>query len=232
MAQSTLRSGYLKVYMAPMNGGKTVRLWGDLTTNTDLGRSVCYINTDKDVRETTSGCDGMTTHHSSYSGESILIQKIVTRKLMDVDVGKFDVIGIDEANMYDDLLEAVLYWVDTLGKYVICSGLAGCRDRKLFGHLHELMPHWNCAETLEAVCGLCLDALDKVGFRGSISMAPAHFTILKENISLGPVYNEMDKNDESESSDKGEKEYSQERVGGNDDYVPVCRYHYLMYHRV
>ena len=220
MEQPTLRSGFLKVYIGPMCSGKTMRLWGDLVQNADLGMKALYINTVKDKRQTASGDEGLTTHCSSYNGQVSSIPKIKTKRLLTVDVSSYDVIGVDEANTYEDLKLAMLYWVDILGKHVICAGLNGCRDRKKFGRIYKLMPHWDEVVHLKAVCKICLDWLKSAKFRGSISAAPASFTIM---------VNDIVRNQRANNRPQPSEHEEQELIGGTDTYIPVCRYHYIQY---
>lgn len=210
--------------MGPMCSSKTIHLWGDLVKNADLGMKALYINTVKDVRQTASGDEGLSTHCSSYNGQISSIPKIKTERLLSVNVSAFDVIGVDEGNTYPDLELAMLYWVDILGKHVICAGLNGCRDRKKFGGIYRLMPHWDEVVHLYAVCRLCLDWLKSVNFRGSISAAPASFTIMVKDVTS--YTGNVDSNSDAGGYDGSDE---QELIGGTDTYIPVCRHHYMKY---
>lgn len=157
--QSTIKleSGNLKLYPGPMWSGKTSKLLSDLTLYADLGLNVLYINHKIDERETESSSATVTTHNSSFKGLSPKIETIKCYRLSGVEVEKYDIIGIDEGQLYDDIFENVIKWVNVLYKYVIVSYLDGDVFRNEFGHCHKLLPHADEYTKLNARCKKCLD---------------------------------------------------------------------------
>lgn len=89
-----------------------------------------------------------------------MIDFISLNKLSDLDLeqlAQYTVIGIDEAQFYPDLFDAVSYFVRVMHKTVYVSGLDGDSSMKKFGQVSDL----SCiAETyikLSAVCGDCVN---------------------------------------------------------------------------
>lgn len=192
------RQGSLTIYMGSMCSGKSKRLIDDLTRYVDsIPLRVCYINTIDDVRETETVEEGVTTHSSS-GRISKKIHRYSVKKLNGIDHTKYDVLGVDESQFFDDLYETVLKWLDD-NKIVICSGLDGDYRRQPFGQIFSLIPHAENAIKLSANCVECL----KEWHEGrSIYVHPAPFT--KRTI-------------QSEE---------QILIGGTDMYIPVCRFHF------
>ncbi len=65
-----------------------------------------------------------------------------------------DVIGIDEGQFYEDLIEFVEMCVNRW-KIVIVAGLDGTFERKPFGQMCQLIPLADSVKKLKAVCSFC-----------------------------------------------------------------------------
>ncbi|KAF2291719.1 hypothetical protein GH714_035332 [Hevea brasiliensis] len=117
------------------------------------------------------------------------------------DVAKLDVIGIDEAQFFEDLYDFCREAADHDGKTLIVAGLDGnylrapfdgglnIVDRRSFGSVLDIIPLADSVTKLTARCELC-------GKR-------AFFTFRKT------------------------EETRIELIGGADVYMPVCRHHYV-----
>jgi thymidine kinase len=85
--------------------------------------------------------------------ENTTIPVIRTDLLGSVDVSGYDVIGVNEAQFYPDLL-IVDDWARN-GKIVIVDGLDGDTARDNFGQIYKLMPKCEQITKLSAVCTFC-----------------------------------------------------------------------------
>ncbi len=206
MKQIISGSGYLELYLGPMFAGKTSRLVIELTRMADLGMKVLYINYGMDVRETVGG-DGLnfSSHCSSLLRMSQQVSCTRTLKLSEVDVSQFQVVGIDEANFYPDLISKVLQWVDMESKQVYVCGLDGDYLRRPLGQVLELIPHADMYHKIVGCCTLCLRELEERGFHGHPRHLQACFTVRNVRVN------------------------EQLLIGGAETYTSVCRYHQLQH---
>lgn len=192
----------LTVIFGPMFSGKTTRLVQELTrfvdvTNQRQDTKCLLINHVFDDRNLDIG---ISSHGSSFKGVSPLIDIARAQKLELVRVRDYDVIGIDEAQFFDDL-EIILLWVK-MGKNVIISGLISDAFLKPFGKIYTLIPMADNVYQCHSICSECLKQHTKIITPDSLSSMKAAFTF-----RLSSNNNQID-------------------VGASDKYIPVCRYHY------
>jgi thymidine kinase len=195
--------GTLYVRAGPMFSDKTTWLNSELTRFADRGFSVLKITHADDVRGSVAACDDSgSTHNSSYTSLTSKIQRMRAAELKNIDVSKFNVVGIDEGQFFLDLYLSVKEWVN-IGKHVRVVGLDGDFKMEKFGQVIDLVPIADEFVKVKASCRVCLDELEKVGFHGNILAIEGPFTkrIGRSN---------------------GQKD-----VGGSDKYMPVCRYHHI-----
>lgn len=198
----TQHRGTLSIRFGPMFSGKTTWLNGVLTEMADIGLAVLKITHTDDVRYDTAACDESgSTHNTSYTGLSNKIATFRCTRLSDVDVSKYHVIGVDEAQFYDDLLDVIEHWVEHLGKHVRVVGLDGDSSKSKFGQILDLIPLSDDAKKLNSFCKMCVLDMEKVGFKGNIFGISGPFT-------------------KRISSTTKQKHVSSK------DYLPVCRYHH------
>lgn len=166
---STIRldtAGSLTVYTGPMFCGKTTHLIDNVTRYADLSISCTplVINHSADTRDVSKV---ISSHGSSYKGLSHKITAISVNHLKNVNVGPYFVIGIDEAQFFDDLVECVISWV-RMGKHVYVSGLDSDFKGEKFGFIADLLPEADTFIKMQAVCEVCLKS-------GGV-ITPASFT--------------------------------------------------------
>lgn len=200
-------SGSLHVFVGPMFASKTSTMIQLVTRYTDVtGVKPLIINHKIDEeRKVGNGLigKGVSSHSSQYNGLSSKVDTVYTDNLTMIDVSNTNVIGIDEAQMFPDLYDAICYWL-TLGKHIYCSGLDGNFKAENFGQVHRLLPISDTFTKLQAVCHLCHKEQSKSGnVILPTSFVPAPFTT-----KIG-----------------GNMEQVIEQ-GGEDKYLPVCRYHF------
>lgn len=123
-----------------MQGGKTTEILRLLTGETFAKQKPLYINHSLDTRSTAP----FSTHNPLYKVAHLKgISSLSVSLLKDVpdDIyNKYDVIGIDEAQFFEDI-EHVIHLVDVLKKRVYVCGLNGDYQRKVFGSIYKLIPH-------------------------------------------------------------------------------------------
>ena len=73
---------------------------------------------------------------------------------------KFNVIGIDEGQFFDDVVDFSEEMTNS-GKVVVISALSGTFERKSFGKIAELVPK---AEEIECLTAICMDCQKEASF--------------------------------------------------------------------
>ena len=197
------RVGGIELIFGPMFSGKTSRLIAEISSRADLGFRVLYINHSIDDRKTTNTIASMiTTHSSTRKVLDPKIKVIRTDLLSKVNVNEYDVIGIDEAQFYDDLYDQVSKWM-LEGKTVYCAALNGTKDLKQFGQTYLLLPLVSNIHFCKAACELCIDLLKQNGVQQPLTgLLSAPFTGVRKAVS------------------------GQIKVGGAETYIPLCESHH------
>lgn len=198
------QTGSLTIIIGPMFSSKTTSLNNILTEFSDIGFSVMkIIHADDNRLQNKDSERSGSTHSSTYKTLSSKIHCLKTKNLKEVDVDDYDLIGIDEAQFFDDLLETVEFWVEKKRKHVKIAGLDGDFQKKKFGQVLDLIPLCDEVIKLTSKCQICIDNNIKNG------------TIRKINdINLAPFTKRL--SDSLEQKD----------VGGKDKYIPTCRFHH------
>lgn len=151
--------GYLEIFMGPMFSGKSSRVLFKLSSMADQRFRCLYVNSIKDVRNTESQDNFVTTHNSSYSKMSPKITCIKVSNLSEVNVTDYDYIAIDELQFFDDdnTVRCISDWISLYGKCVLVASLDGDCYRRKFGRVLDLIPHANEVTKLNAYCDMCRD---------------------------------------------------------------------------
>lgn len=173
-------SGTLEMIFGPMRSGKTTELRRRLGIFASLGFKVTCANSSKDTRSE----NGFSTHNKELCEdcENIFAQRV--KKIRDIDIEGFDVVGIDEAQFFLEkkLVKDVMKIVKA-GKVVIMSGLDGDSRQKKMGKYLELIPKADKAEKILAWCYFC--AQKKKMVRAPFSK---RLTESKEQVLVGNMY--------------------------------------------
>ncbi|XP_027065023.1 thymidine kinase a-like isoform X2 [Coffea arabica] len=152
-AAAASSSGEIHVIVGPMFAGKTSTLLRRIKTESSNGRSVAVIKSDKDTRY---ALDLIVTH----DGEKLPCWPLANlssfrQKLGSEAYDKLDVIGIDEAQFFEDLYDFCREAADLDGKTVIVAGLDGDYLRRSFGSVLQVIPLADSVTKLNARCELC-----------------------------------------------------------------------------
>ena len=152
---STIAS--IDLIIGPMYAGKTTELIRRLTIYKEMGLRCCYINSDKDTRSS----DVFSTHNKVLNDTKNINDKFDARKMpMDISelielYDQYDVFGIDEAQMFSNLVSTCTQLVDNYDKKIIMSALNGDSDRRPFGEIIYLVPQADSIVKLEPFCQIC-----------------------------------------------------------------------------
>ena len=150
-AVRTTFDGYLSICVGPMFSGKTKSLITRYQQNAQLhpSKKQVVVNHVGDVRYG-SDASRLTTH-DGYS-----LSCLTAVKLSDVvETQSADVVLINEAQFFEDLVPSVLHLVNTLGKEVYVSGLDGDFRHERFGTILDLIPECDEVVKLRSVCHVC-----------------------------------------------------------------------------
>ncbi|KAK9056808.1 hypothetical protein SSX86_024171 [Deinandra increscens subsp. villosa] len=158
-------SGEIHVIVGPMFAGKTTALLRRIKIEGTNGRNIAMIKSNKDTRY---AIDSVVTHDGTkYPCWALPDLLSFQQRLGEEEYGKLDVIGIDEAQFFDDLYDFCCKAADHDGKTVIVAGLDGDYLRRNFGPVLDIVPLADTITKLTARCEIC-------GKR-------AHFTFRKTN---------------------------------------------------
>lgn len=155
----------LVLIIGPMFSGKTSTLISEMTRYVDVEIPVLYINSLDDTRG-----EKFSTHNSSLSLISEKIKTTKSKMLCDLPddlIQQSNVIAIDEAQFFPDLVPFVKKWLKNK-KIIYVGGLDGDIQQNLFGDIVYLIPYATEVRKLNAVCEKCR----KKGY-----IHPAPFTI-------------------------------------------------------
>lgn len=144
----------LQVIMGCMQSGKSTELRRRLSRYMSYRDDILVVNSALDTRDKR---DTLSTHDKTVT---VNLPAIKVAKLTDIlSSPKYTtshVIGIDEAQFFEDLLIFVKYSLRQ-NKIIIVAGLDSDYNAKKFGQILELVPFATSVIKLNACCSLCGD---------------------------------------------------------------------------
>ena len=144
----------IEIILGPMFAGKSSELIRRTGRYKSIGKNVLLINHSYDIRT-----DNNVQTHSKYKERAIKVSSLMD--LLDKDIFKHaDVIGIDEAQFFNDLYNFVVL-AEKYNKIIIVSGLDGDYKRQPIGQILNLIPLCDNVVKLNAY-----DMIDKDGSPG------------------------------------------------------------------
>ncbi|GFS30449.1 thymidine kinase [Actinidia rufa] len=146
-------SGEIHVIVGPMFSGKTTALLRRIKSEGNSGRNVAMIKSSKDTRY---AIDSVVTHDGAKFPCWALPNLLSFKQKFGAEAyDKLDMIGIDEAQFFDDLYDFCCKAVDCDGKTLIVAGLDGDYLRRSFGSVLDIIPLADSITKLTARCELC-----------------------------------------------------------------------------
>jgi thymidine kinase len=139
----------IDIIIGPMMCGKTSEVIRKLIIYHEMDMKVLYINHVVDTRSK----QAVSTHNVTIG--NIPFDSIKVEMLGLCDVGKYNVIAIDEAQFFEDLKEVVINWVEKQKKIVIVAGLNGDFRRQPFGQINDLITYCDTITKLTPFCVSC-----------------------------------------------------------------------------
>lgn len=147
------RQGEIHVIVGPMFAGKTTALLRRMQTESSNGRKIAVVKSDKDNRY---GLASVVTHDGLKMPCWSLPNLAAFREAVGAETyAQLDVIGIDEAQFFEDLYEFCRNAADRDGKAVIVAGLDGDFLRRNFGSVINVVPLADSVTKLTAKCEVC-----------------------------------------------------------------------------
>ncbi|XP_009802734.1 thymidine kinase-like [Nicotiana tabacum] len=148
-----VNSGEIHVIIGPMFAGKTTALLRRVNSEAKMGRNVVMIKSNKDTRY---AVDAVVTHDGTkFPCWSLPDLSSFKQRFGQVAYEKVDVIGIDEAQFFDDLYDFCCNAADIDGKTVVVAGLDGDYLRRKFGSVLDIIPLSDTVTKLTARCEIC-----------------------------------------------------------------------------
>ena len=135
----------IELILGPMYSGKSTELIRRTSRYKAIGKNILIINSILDTRT-----DNSVKTHSNNKKKTIK-----TTKLLDIinldDYKNSEVIGVDEGQFFDDLLDFVKI-VEQTDKILIIAGLDGDYKREPFGDILRCIPLCDDLIKLSAMC--------------------------------------------------------------------------------
>ena len=143
-------SGRLDLIIGCMFAGKTSEFISRYRKYNRIGKNILVINHNADTRYGT----GIVSSHDKDSIECKSL--IYLNDIIDNECYKrADIIMIDEAQFFDNLVKFVTYGMDIDNKNFIVCGLSGDCYRRPFGEILNLIPLCSNITHLKAICNVC-----------------------------------------------------------------------------
>lgn len=219
----------IEIIMGCMFSGKTSELLRRVKRHVSINRNVILVNHAMDIRYDNEA--HVTSHDGIQIKNKPTVKSISVYNLKDVFDRTYydsaDIIAIDEAQFFGDLVDTVKIITEKHNKMVIICGLNGDAARNKFGSILDLIPFADNVIFLQALCCICNDGTKGIFSKKINTCAPVH---KKDNITKQdkPPFEYI----ATLSSDSDEENTSDINtlieVGKSDVYMAVCRKHYIM----
>lgn len=139
--------GRLEVVVGPMYSGKSEELMRRLRRAQIAGKSVALFKPVFDKRYK----HNRVVSHAGQEMDAVLVS---TASTLPVDALGYSVVGIDEVQFIEDVIEPILL-MTARGQTVIVSGLDQTYRREPFGDVPHLMALADRVDKLSAICHSC-----------------------------------------------------------------------------
>lgn len=116
------------------------------------GRTVALISSSRDTRYADGGAIAT---HAGVTAAAIAVSSLADVDAASPAAATADVLAIDEAQFFDDLVPYATAAADARGQTVVVAGLDGDAARRPFGGVLSLVPHAERVDRLAAACAWC-----------------------------------------------------------------------------
>lgn len=139
----------LEIVIGPMFSGKSSRILSIVSRYSALNMPILVVKHSADTRYSTNEV----ATHDNRRAPCISVSKLesLSREVLRT----YQVIIVEEAQFFKNLVEFVRFTVDILGKNVFLVGLDGDFNRKPFGDILNCIPMADRVEKLNALCVRC-----------------------------------------------------------------------------
>lgn len=151
--------GRLDIILGTMFSGKTTYILSHIAKMAELNYKILYVNIDFDTRSDIS----FSTHNPFFENHVDFIKKesiknnvrmIKSRTLLNLDIQEYNIIIIDEAHFFDDLIDFTNRCLEN-NKCIIVAGLQADFKGHKFGKILDLIPICTNIHRLHAYCAEC-----------------------------------------------------------------------------
>ena len=151
--------GRLDVILGTMFSGKTTFILGEIAKMAELNNKILYVNIEFDCRSD----NVFSTHNPFFDNHVDFIKKenikknvtmIKSRTLLNLDIESYDIIIVDEAHFFEDLVDFTNVCL-TNKKYIMVAGLQADFKGHKFGKILDLIPICTNIQRLHAYCSEC-----------------------------------------------------------------------------
>lgn len=146
----------LQIYMGPMFAGKSSTIIRLVNKYKSIGKTMCLVTYAGDTRYND---DLYLWNHDALKVPCERWTELNSHRL-DPVFTQSNIVIIDEAQFFPDLLTFVQFAVETSSKHVIVVGLDGDADRKPFGQLLQCIPLADDVFKLKSFCKQCSDGTE------------------------------------------------------------------------
>lgn len=151
--------GSLELIIGPMFSGKTTELIRRIKRHSAIGKCTIIINSAQDSR-----CGEEVKTHDDQRVYALKVENLADQVIKDV-IRRVDVVALDEAQFFSNLVPFVKWCTHSLKKHVIVAGLDADFRQQKFGEILDLIPEAERVDKLSSLCIRCGDG------------TPAHFSI-------------------------------------------------------
>lgn len=145
--------GRIDIFAGPMFAGKSTTLLKRVREELTRGRRVVLLKSNKDNRY------GSPDHVVTHVGDRMRCLTVNNleefRDEQEAMYQSAEVIAIDEAQFFPDLLDFCCEAADLNHKHVYVAGLDGDYQRQTFGRIMDLVPHADSFTKLKGCCAFC-----------------------------------------------------------------------------
>lgn len=164
----------IEIILGCMFSGKSTELLRRCNRYKAIGKDILLINHINDTRT-----ENKIKTHNNITQQAVKLNRLFDILKDPVNKDRFnnsDVIGIDEAQFFDDLYDFVVY-AEKYSKIIIISGLDGDFNRKPFGEILMCIPL--CDDVIK------LTAMDMIHHDGTPAIFTKRISNEKEQVCVG-----------------------------------------------